>query len=130
MTYAIILFHLLRNKRSVSYFLLHDTRNHLGAMTDSKLQPQAIALTLEQLCQDLARQVVPALLRRFHQMGWTSATLRDAEAFVTKVVTEAWRTPKEHYDRTIAACVNQTLEPVLQLHKRSRTSISLEVLPG
>ncbi|SHK73291.1 hypothetical protein [Rhodothermus profundi] len=85
--------------------------------------------TLEQLCQHLARQIGPTLLHRFHQMGWTTATLRDAEAFVTKIVTEAWRTPKEQYERTIAACVNHVLEPVLKLHKRSRTNIALEVLP-
>ena len=98
-------------------------------MTTQEQQAPAMTITLEQLYQDLARQIAPALLRRFHQMGWTSATLRDAEAFVTKVVTEAWRTPKEQYERTIAACVNQMLEPVLTLHKRSRSSIALEALP-
>lgn len=99
-------------------------------MTTPETQPQATTITLEKLCEELSRQVAPMLMRRFHQMGWTSATLRDAEAFVTKIVTEAWRTPKEQYDRTIAACINQALEPVLKLHKRSRTSITLEVLPS
>lgn len=97
-------------------------------MTTQAQQTPAMTITLEQLCQELAKQVSPALLQRFHQIGWTSATLRDAEAFVSKVVTEAWRTPKEQYERTIAACINQALEPVLKLHKRSRTSIKLEVV--
>ncbi len=92
-------------------------------------QSQAVTMTLEQLCQELSQQIAPALLKRFRQMGWNSATLQDAEAFITKIVTEAWRTPKEQYDRTIAACINQALEPVLKLHKRSRTHITLEILP-